>query len=191
MSLPIFPQLPSMAWNNKKYHRWDVKVKKPAKGKRKTMTNQAYPEWVLEMSFTCLNQMEVEKMVGFIGMVKGQLSPFLWKDMEDYKQTNVRIGMGNGENTGYQIIRNWGDLFIEPVYDIVPGSLAVFVDGQLSSFTLEEDGWIILTEPPETGAIITASFEYYWRVAFEDLPDWQNFWYGFYSTNSFTVVSVT
>ena len=189
MSLPIFPNLPTMAWNNSKIPDIDVITKKSGTGKRKSMTTRAYPEWKLTMAFTCLNQEEIEKLAGFILMVGCQLSPFLWKDMEDYKQEKVRIGIGNGANTGFQLIRNWGNYYVEPVRDIVEGTLTVYADNIPVAATLEEDGWIELANP-QPGKIITASFEYYWRVAFEEIPDWSLFWYDFYRTKSFSVVTV-
>lgn len=191
MALPIFPDLPSMEWNNKKQPIWNVTVKRSGTGKRKSLTTQAYTHWELSMSFRCLDQEQIEKAAGFFSMIKGSLTPFLWKDMEDYKQEKVRIGAGNGENTGFQLVRNLGNYYVEPVLDIVPGTLTVYVADEPTAVTLDTDGWVDFAEPPPMGAIITASFEYYWRVAVVDnCPTWENFWYGFYKLNSFTLETV-
>lgn len=191
MSLPIFPQLSSMAWNTEKVQTWDVIVKKAGSGKRKAMTNQAYPDWTLKCSYTCLSKQDVERAAGFFGMVKGELSPFLWLDPEDYSETNVRIGTGNGTNKEFQLLRNYDNLYVEPIYDVVPGTLSVFVDGEPGEYTLAEDGWVLLSEPPAIGAIVTATFEYYWRVAFDmNSMTWVNFWYNFYEQKTITLVNV-
>lgn len=190
MSLPIFPQFPCMAWDSEKTQSWDVTVKKSGSGKRKTITNQAYPEWTLKCSYTALKQEEVEQAAGFFALVKGQLSPFLWKDPEDYQEENVRIGTGDGTNQNFQLLRNYANLAVEPIYDVVSGTLKVFADGVEVGFTLGTDGLVITDIPPEIGAIITASFEYYWRLAFDDDGmTWKNFWYNYYELKTITLVS--
>lgn len=191
MSLPVFISPPSVAWNNTKTQRWDTKVQKYGRGGRKTLSRWAYPEWVLDCEYTCLNEAEKEYMAGFFAMVRGQHSPFLWKDLDDYKQEKVRIGVGDGETIGYQLVRNYADLFVEPVYGVVDGTLTVFVDDEPIEIASENEGWIELTSPPAPGTVITATFEYYWRVAFDDDElDWTNFWYGFYKLNKFRLVTV-
>jgi len=191
MSYPIFPNLPSMAWNSKKIQRWNTIVKKAGSGKRKTMTNWAYPEWEIQCSYTCLNDDEIEQVAGFLATVRGQLLPFLWLDPEDYHETKVRIGTGNGTQTEFQLLRNFANMYVEPVRDIVPGTLTVYVDDVVTPVDLGTDGRITFAAAPKSGAIITATFKYYWRVAFKDDDlDWDNFWYGYYKLNTFSVVTV-
>lgn len=191
MALPIFPDLPSMEWNNKKKPNWNVTVKKSGTGKRKSMTTQAYTHWELTMSFRCLDQAQIEKAAGFFSMIKGPLTPFLWKDMDDYKQEKVRIGAGNGENKEFQLLRNLGGYYVEPILDIIPGTLTVYADNTPIAVSSETDGWTVLATAPPMGSIVTATFEYYWRVAIAgDCPAWENFWYGFYKLNSFTLETV-
>jgi uncharacterized protein (TIGR02217 family) len=190
MSLPIFQNPPSVAWNNTKTQRWDTKIQKYGRGGRKTLSRWAYPEWVLDCAFTCLDDSEIEYMAGFFASLQGQAKPFLWKDLEDYKQENVRVGMGDGETTGFQLVRNFANLFVEPVYGIVENTLQVFADETPIDIISEDEGWIELVAPAP-GVVLTATFEYYWRVAFDDDEvDWSNFWYGFYKFNKFRMVTV-
>lgn len=191
MSLPVFPQFPSMAWNSEKAQSWEVTVKKSGTGKRKTMTSQAYPNWTIKCSYTALSQEEVERAAGFFAQVKGELLPFLWKDPEDYQEPNVRIGTGNGANKEFQLLRNYADEYVEPIYDVVPGTLMAFVDGVTANYTLGTDGLITMAAPPALGAVVTATFEYYWRVAFDvDNVTFTNFWYNYYELKTITLVNV-
>jgi uncharacterized protein (TIGR02217 family) len=178
-----------MAWDSTKTQKWDVIIKKSGSKKRKTMTTQAYPEWVIKCAYTCLDVDEIEQLAGFFAKVKGQLSPFLWKDFEDYKQENVRIGTGNGVNKDFQLLRNYADEYVEPIYDVVPGTLTVYVGEVSVPYTLGTDGLVTLDTEPEIGSPVTATFEYYWRVAFDDDITWENFWYGYYKLNTITLVS--
>lgn len=191
MSLPIFPELPTMAWNSQKYERWDTVIKKSGKGKRKTLSRRAYPEWEIRCSYTCLDTAAIKKAAGFFGMVRGAFQEFLWKDPEDYREENVRIGTGDGINREFQLIRNFGELYVEPVTDIVVGSLTVYVNGVQVGAVVGDDGLVTLTVAPTLGAVITATYEYYWRVAFKDDDmSWDNFWYGYYKLNTISVVTV-
>ena len=54
-----------------------------------------------------------------------------------------------------------------------------------------QNGGINMAAPPAKGARVTASFQYYWRVAFEDdALEWNNFWYGYYKLNQIKLVTV-
>ncbi len=191
MSLPIFPTLPSMAWDSQKTARWSTKVQNSGSGKRKSLSQWAYPEWEIECSYTCLNPAEIEQAAGFFNLVRGKFQPFLWKDPEDYKQTKVRIGTGNGVNTDFQLLRNLANLYVEPVKDVVAGTLTVYAEDNQIIVTIGTDGGITTATPPAEGAAITASFEYYWRVAFDsDELNYTNFWYSYYKLKKITVVTV-
>lgn len=75
--------------------------------------------------------------------------------------------------------------------DIVAGTLTVYTDDVEVAATLGTDGLVTTDTPPDMGAIMTASFQYYWRVAFaDDELDWVNFWYGFYKLNKIKLVTV-
>lgn len=190
MSLPIFPYFPSMDWDSSKTQSWDVVIKKSGSKKRKTMTTQAYPQWTIKCSYNALNDYEVEQAAGFFAKVRGQLSPFLWKDFEDYKQEKVRIGTGDGANKDFQLLRNYAGTYVEPIYDVIPGTLIVYADDISVSFELGNDGLVTLGAAPITGTVVTATFEYYWRLAFDDADiTWGNFWYDYYKLNTITMVS--
>ena len=189
MSLPVFVSPPTMAWNSTKTQKWNTKIQKSASGRRKTLSRWPYPEWVLDCSYTCLDPEQVEYVAGFFARMRGEAGTFLWKDPDDYRQTGVQIGIGDGATVGFQLVRNYGG-FVEPVLDIVPGTLTVYVDGAEVEFTLQDNGWIEITAP-EVGAVVTATFEYYWRVAFDsDEATWENFWYNFNRMKSVKLVTV-
>jgi uncharacterized protein (TIGR02217 family) len=180
-----------MAWNSTKTQNWNTEIQKSASGRRKTLSRWSYPEYELECAYTCLDPAAIEYVAGFFAARRGQAGEFLWKDDQDYKQEKVFIGTGDGSTTGFQLVRNLGNQFFEPVLDIVPGTLKVFVDNVQANETLGEDGWDVLATAPAAGSLLTASFEYYWRVAFaKDEITWENFWYNFYKLKSIKLVTV-
>lgn len=180
-----------MEWKSVKRQRWDTKIQKSGSGIRKSLSRWAYPEWDIECGYTCLSDSDIDKAAGFFGLVRGQYQPFLWRDSEDYQQTKVRVGVGDGVKQGFQLLKNLANLYIEHVKDIVPGTLKIYVDDVEVDATLGVDGMAIAAIPPGIGVIVTASFQYYWRVAFaDDDLEWSNFWYNFYKLNKIKLVTV-
>jgi uncharacterized protein (TIGR02217 family) len=180
-----------MEWKSAKTQNWDTTIQKSASKRRKTLSRQSYPEWEIDASFAKASQAEYEYTAGFFARMRGQAGTFLWLDPEDYKQTKVQIGTGDGVTTGFQLLRNWKDQFVEPVLDIVPGTLTVFVDDVAVDETLGDDGWDELAAAPAVGAIITASFEYYWRVACaKDEKTWTYVFADLYTLKGVKMVTV-
>jgi len=191
MSYPVFISPPSMAWNSTKTQKWNTEIQKSASGRRKTLSRWSYPEYELNCSYTCLNPAEIDYVAGFFAKMRGQAGTFLWKDDQDYKIENSLIGIGDGFTTGFQLLRDLGGQFYEPILDVVPGTLKVYVDDVKTNVTLYEDGLIEFLSAPAAGSIITASCEYYWRVAFaDDSLTWEHFWYNFYRLKSVKLVTV-
>lgn len=191
MSYDIFPDLPSMEWKIKKSQHWNTVVQKSGSGRRKTLSLLSYPDWGIALKYLCLNQHEIEQLVGFFAMMRGRHQPFLWLDPDDFEQTGVKIGIGDGVTTGFQLLRDLAGYAVDPVLDIVPGTLTVYVDGAATPVDLEDDGWIELTAPPDPGSEITADFQYYWRVAFDDDDmEWTTIIDRYYETGRFKLVTV-
>lgn len=165
--LPVFPENISIGWESKKTLRWETTVKKSSSGVRKAMTNWAYPEIEIECALVGLTDMQALMVQGFICNLYGRLNPFLWRDFEDYHETNVPIANGDGSTTDFQLVRMAGS-FNLPVKDIKAGTLSVSVDGVAASVALLDDGAVRFASAPASGSAITASFDYYWRVAFAD-----------------------
>lgn len=189
MSLPVFPTLTTMEWNSVKKQRWNTKVQTSGSGIRKTMAAWAYPQWEIKAAYRALSTAEYKTLAGFCAQVKGSFAPFLWLDPEDYQETGVRIGIGSGASKSFQLLRNFDNRFVEPVRDIVAGTLHVYEAGVEKTVTLGSDG--IVTFSPANGAIITATFQYYWRVAFKDDDlDWEYFWYSLYRLKTLEMVTV-
>lgn len=167
MSYLIFPEDLSSEWGSKKRLRWETTVKKSASGLRKSMTNWSYPEIEIEATFVGLTDEQAVQAQGFICSLYGRLSPFLWRDFEDYKVMDAAIAASDGTTTNYQLVRLLG-AFKMPVRDIKANTLTVKVAGEVVAVTLLDDGIIRFASAPANGSVITASFEYYWRVAFSD-----------------------
>lgn len=165
--LPVFPENISIGWESKKTLRWETTVKKSSSGVRKAMTNWAYPEIEIECQLVGLSDAQSVLVQGFICSLYGRLAPFLWRDFEDRREEDAALGTGDGAITDFQLFRMAGT-FRLPVTDVVADTLTVNVDGVSTQVALLDGGVVRFASAPASGAAISASFDYYWRVAFAD-----------------------
>lgn len=189
MTLPICPILP-VKWGSKKNPVWETVVKKSGSGKRRTMTNQSYPLWEIEVDLVGLNEDQREEITAFLYSVKGQLEPFLWWDYEDHQETKILLGIGQGSVTDWQLVRRYKTVYTEPVTDLVANTLSVYINNVLvTNYSLLSNGLIRFTTPPVGN--ITASFEYYWRMALDDDDvGWEHVFNNISEVKNFKMVSV-
>lgn len=189
MTLPICPVLP-VKWGSKKKPVWDTVVKKSGSGKRRTMTNQSYPLWEIEVDLVGLDEDQRKEITAFLYSVKGRLEPFLWWDYEDHQEIKVSLGIGQGSVTDWQLVRRYKTVYTEPVTDLVANTLTVYInDVKVTNYSLLSNGIIRFTTPP-TGDI-TASFQYYWRVALDDDDiGWEHAFNNISHVKNFKMVSV-
>ena len=188
MSLPIFP-CQKAKWDSVKTPDFDTSSVYLGRGRRKSITNRYYPKWTIKVQFVGLSQREYEEIIGFLCRVAG--GAFLWLDHEDNRQMNTIIAQGNGSRSDFQMVRTWGknNIFYEPVQDIIPETLRVYVNNQcVSGYKLNENGILTFNAPP-TG-VIRADFMYYWRVALDDSIDFSAVYENLYETSSIKFISV-
>lgn len=187
----VFPVTTNIEFNSQWQEDWSfVAVKKTGSGRRKTLCNRAFPDWRISVKFTGLDDSQVEKIAGFIGQQKGPFAEFLWLDPTYYKETMVQIGTGNGTDKAFQLLRNFDNRYVIPVTDYVPGSLIAYVDGSPVTVSSVADGMVTLDSAPASGKVVAATYEYYWRVAFDDDKfSWQDQFINLYKFSQINLVT--
>ena len=87
-------------------------------------------------------------------------------------------------------MRRYKTVYTEPVTDLVANTLTVYInDVKVTNYSLLSNGIIRFTTPP-TGDI-TASFQYYWRVALDDDDiGWEHAFNNISHVKNFKMVSV-
>ncbi|MEM8917670.1 MAG: DUF2460 domain-containing protein [Pseudomonadota bacterium] len=115
---------------------------------------------------------EVDLLLGFFRARRGAARAFRFRDPSDHSSagmigtpgaTDQQIGTGDGEQTTFALVKNYGDdsaelqnrFITRPVSD----SLIVAVDGvETSDWTLGDLGQVEFDEPPSAGQAVTAGF---------------------------------
>lgn len=159
-----FPKF-NVAYESSKSVKWDTAVQTAGSGRVKTLTNRFYPQWTIESKFVGLTDDERRKLMGFVSQCKGSYTPFLWLDPEDYHVGSIELpAVSPGI---YQCVMVFGS-FVQPAQYVE--NVKVYVDGVLQPENTYKisDGLIKFDSAPASSSVVTAEYDYYWKVMFSD-----------------------
>ena len=117
---------------------------------------------------------ELRELIVFFRARRGAAKAFLFRDPYDHSTNNMVdtptmtdqvVGTGDGQQSGFQLFKSYGEEGDEAqqrqITRPVASSVRIAVDGQLASnWVLGSLGQVDFDSPPETGAEITAGFEF-------------------------------
>lgn len=112
----------------------------------------------------------MSELAGFFNSMKGGFDSFLYQDDHDFSVTDQSLGLGNGTDSSFQLVRSYGG-FVEPIFApnvLTDAKINGVAQGgvTLSSWGSTTPGRITFTSPPSNGATITATFTYRFPVTF-------------------------
>ena len=180
-------------------------------GREVRVANYTYPRWKWEIPYSVLFfndphnngdtfALSLQILAGFYAKHIGAFDSFLYQDDDDNATVNPttlarlpsQIGIGDAVTTQFQIGRTWNGAF-EPLYDLNDGAYAhkVFLNAVLTSAYTISNGLITFSSAPGSGVVITADFNYYWRVRFlEDSLDFSRFALNMYEVKKVALMQV-
>lgn len=171
MSSAIFPTLPGLAYSVFRTPIWSTLLQTAASGKEQRCALWSYPRWSWSVSFSVLRSSitfgEWQAFVGFFNSRQGMFDTFLYEDVDDKSIVGQNIGVGDGVNKVFQLVRTLGG-FVEPIP--APNIITdILVNGVSLAGAYSVDpatGLATLTAAPGNGLLVTATFSYYWRCHF-------------------------
>lgn len=123
---------------------------------------------------------DIHRLIAFFEARHGQRFAFRFRDPLDHvsglpgsslSPNDQQIGVGDGMQTDFQLIKTYGDPAAEYVREVtkpVAGTLTCHVDGVSATPTLDPlTGIISFSTPPSVGAIISAGFQFDVPVRFD------------------------
>lgn len=156
--MEVFPiSAGKAAWQSTISPAWTTVEQITASGRRRALSTQLYPKWTLSAKFQGLTNAEAETLLGFWNARRGTFESFYYKDFTHYKAEGQRLAQN--PDGSYQCVSIIGG-YTEPVNKV--DNLHVYVNGVETTSYTEADGRIRLSA---TG-IVTADYEYYFRVHF-------------------------
>ncbi len=202
MSNLIYPTLPGLTWSVTKSPIWKTRVQTSVRGRELRIKDQLYPRWKFQQVYSFLSGTtrctpgypEVRIMMNFFQSVRGSWDNWLFHDPSDNIIIGQSIGLGNGVETVFQLLRTLAPEtaqnyplasgqfpiggFDEPI--IAPLAYQVYLNNVPQfgvGFNVNElNGVVTFVVPPGLGVHITADIQYYFRCRFTtDTLDFEEF----------------
>ena len=171
MSNAVYPALPGIAWPVSKQPAFSTAIKTSVSGKEYRAAFMQYPLWTFELTYEYLRNgiagNDLATLSGFFLARQGSFDSFLFTEPSDCAVADQQIGLGDGITTTFQLIRALGT-FVEPVQNVnVLNNIKIggaVVSG--STYNVSSTGLVTFTVAPTSGANITSTGSYYYRVRF-------------------------
>lgn len=190
MSNFVFPKFQGWSYNKTITPVWNTQIYEHQNGSETRIQKWKFPLYKINIEFNfltdnsinsiTLDKGEIERLQGFFNAVGGNADDFLYFDDTENHVENQSFGVGNGQETVFQLVRNH-PYWAEPVTGIVEIP-EIFIDGELCE-EVEVDAYGVVTfaEPPAAGTNLTWTGNYYFRVRFENeelelTRTWQGLW---------------
>ena len=183
MSNLVFPTLAGIAWNVAKQPEFHTKIQKAVSGREVRLAFMSSPMVTFKMQYDVLRQnsaySELKTLLSFFLTVKGSFDSFLYDDLTDNAVTNQQFGVGNGGTQYYQLVRAYGagsTSFAEAVQNLKAAPTIKVNGSTVSNYTISDDGMVHFDTAPVSGAVLTWTGGYYYRVRFnQDSSEFNQF----------------
>lgn len=190
MSNVVFPTLPGLSWGMDWEPEFSTKIQTATSGKEYRASQMSSPIYSITLQYEFLragSQQELQILANFFLARQGAFDNFLWVHPNDNAQTDQVIGVANGTQTTFQLLRSFGAGFVEPVQNVSAIS-NIKVNGVVktlgSDYTVSSTGLVLFSTAPNTGNVTwTGSFYYRARFAL-DKTKFTNFMKNLYSAKS-------
>ena len=173
MSNAVFPLLPGLKQELTKTPQWATKSRSAMSGREVRQSFYSAPLWKINLSYEVLRTYtlvsELAEIVGFFNARRGSFDSFLFNDRDKNTVTDQAFGSVLAGFSSYQLIHS-GDDFPEPI-GAVQGNPVLKANGVTISpatYSINENGRVTFTSPPATGAALTWTGQFYYRVRFVD-----------------------
>jgi len=116
---------------------------------------------------------QVAALIAFFRARKGRAYGFRFKDWTDYQAFAQVLGVGDGANKTFQLVRHYasgGAVETRVIAKPVPGSVKIYRDGvgAVSGWSVNTaTGLVTFTTAPASGVQVTADFEFDVPVRFD------------------------
>lgn len=135
--------------------------------------NWGSPRYRYNLKYGIRNKVETDAVLNLFNLCKGKGIGFRYKDWNDFSVIKSTIGIGDGINKKFQLIKNYGVReynFSRIISKPVNGTVLIYIDNinQAGNFSVDySSGIILFTQPPAINSKISASFEFDVPVRFD------------------------
>ena len=194
MSNAIFPVMPGLTWDITRVPIWSSSVKTSVSGREFRSTNFSFPRYRYKMVYSVLRQTaafpEMAQLAGFFNARNGDFDSFLFTDPDDNAVSVQTIGVADGTNKLFQLVRTFGG-YVEPVYDV--NSVPTILDNGAAagSNSVSATGLVTFVTAPVAGHTIAWTGTYYRRMRFDQkMAEFNQFMNKLWSLQALQIISL-
>ena len=176
MSNYVFPSFQGWSWEKTITPVWNTQTYESESGRETRIQKWKYPRYKISLTYNFLtdntskwqlDKGDIERLQGFFNAVGGSFDDFLYFDDTENSVENQTFGVGNGQQTVFQLVRNH-PYWAEPVNGIVEIP-QIFIDGILTTeVSVDPYGVVTFDNPPPAESVLTWTGNYYFRVRFDN-----------------------
>lgn len=176
MSNYVFPSFQGWSWEKTITPVWNTQTYESESGRETRIQKWKYPRYKISLTYNFLTDNtskwhlekgDIERLQGFFNAVGGSFDDFLYFDDTENYVENQTFGLGNGQQTVFQLVRNH-PYWAEPVNGIVEIP-QIFIDGVLTTeVSVDPYGVVTFDSPPPADSVLTWTGNYYFRVRFDN-----------------------
>ncbi len=176
MSNYVFPSFQGWSWEKTITPVWNTQTYESESGRETRIQKWKYPRYKISLTYNFLTDNtskwhlekgDIERLQGFFNAVGGSFDDFLYFDDTENYVENQTFGVGNGQQTVFQLVRNH-PYWAEPVNGIVEIP-QIFIDGVLTTeVSVDPYGVVTFNSPPPADSVLTWTGNYYFRVRFDN-----------------------
>ncbi len=176
MSNYVFPSFQGWSWEKTITPVWNTQTYESESGRETRIQKWKYPRYKISLTYNFLtdntskwqlDKGDIERLQGFFNAVGGSFDDFLYFDDTENSVENQTFGLGNGQQTVFQLVRNH-PYWAEPVNGIVEIP-QIFIDGVLTTeVSVDPYGGVTFDSPPPADSVLTWTGNYYFRVRFDN-----------------------
>lgn len=200
MTLSVFPSLPGLGWPLTRAPIWKTTIQTTQSGREMRAANMSYPLYKWSATYdvlrTAASLNEFQQLMGFYNLMSGSVTPFVYNDPDDNTATVQGFGTGDGTTKQFQVLKNLGGIYVEPVGFVNTSGLTVFDNGSTVSganYTVNSpyNGWITFTTAPVTGHALTWTGTYGYVCRFlADTYEFSRIYSGIYESKKIEFQSI-
>lgn len=208
MSNAVFPSLPGLTFPLKRTPTFSTTLMQSISGRETRVSKWSSPRYTYELVFSALRTdalyQEMQILQEFFLARQGSFDSFLYNDVDDNFVQGQVLGLGNGFNTTFQLVRAFGGpsaKFIDAV--LAPNIVTnVYLNGGIqnpTSYTVSTwgnasnlpPGVVTFNGAPGVGQVVSADFTYYFPCRFDaDTEDFEKFMFNIWEVKKMAFTTI-
>ena len=135
--------------------------------------NSSYPRNKYNIMYSVKSEEQLLKLINFFYIHKGKAIGFRFKDWSDYKAIKQKIGIGNGKQKNFQLIKTYEVdqlSYVRTITKPVINTVKIYYNNTVQTygfFVNFSNGQVQFDTPPDDGIKIYADYEFDIPVRFD------------------------